>query len=63
MDILNSDLALANEVAQQLKLKKNKKSHKKFGDDSNGFHYNAFLPIEGNVWKLDGLDYQPTNLG
>lgn len=61
--MLNSDLTLANEYAEQFKNKKQKKLSKKEVDSSNGFHYSAFLPIQGQVWKLDGLDYQPTNLG
>lgn len=33
------------------------------GDDAPCFHFIAFVPVEGKVWKLDGLERQPQNLG
>ena len=30
--------------------------------DDTAYHYAAYLPIDGNVWKLDGLDRQPSKL-
>lgn len=32
-------------------------------DDEEGFHFIAYVPIEGHVWKLDGLDSLPQDLG
>ena len=32
-------------------------------DDASALHFTAFVPINGEVWKLDGLDRQPENLG
>ena len=32
-------------------------------DDTSALHFTAFVPINGKVWKLDGLDRQPENLG
>ena len=63
MDMLNADLALSNDVKAK---KSRKKANKSLSDDEqeqNGFHFVAFVPIQGSVWKLDGLDRQPTNLG
>lgn len=28
-----------------------------------GFHFIAYMPIGDHVWKLDGLDYYPTDIG
>ena len=57
--MLNSDLLLQNEATA-------KKSRKKTvsGDESEaGFHFIAFMPIENQIWKLDGLERQPMCLG
>ena len=32
-------------------------------DDDTAFHFIAYVPIGGSVWKLDGLDRQPQRLG
>lgn len=32
-------------------------------EPSEGFHFIAYIPIEGRVWKLDGLDYYPHDMG
>ena len=31
--------------------------------EANAHHYIAFVPVNGDVWKLDGMDKQPTLLG
>lgn len=31
--------------------------------EANAHHYIAFVPIDGDVWKLDGMDKQPTLVG
>ncbi|PVI06934.1 cysteine proteinase [Periconia macrospinosa] len=31
--------------------------------ENNAHHYIAFVPINGTVWKLDGMDAQPTDMG
>ncbi|KAF1956714.1 cysteine proteinase [Byssothecium circinans] len=31
--------------------------------EEHAHHYIAFVPINGEVWKLDGMDYQPTSMG
>lgn len=42
-----SDIPLDNEISE----------------DDEGFHFIAYMPIKGSVWKLDGLDSFPQNLG
>ncbi|TKA78378.1 hypothetical protein B0A55_04726 [Friedmanniomyces simplex] len=32
-------------------------------DDEEGFHFVAYMPIKGNVWRLDGLDRFPQVVG
>lgn len=67
MDVLNADLALVNEMKKVERAKKNtKKSTRKAKEeeeDEAGFHFLAYVPINGVVWKLDGLQRQPDNLG
>ncbi|RAL61924.1 hypothetical protein DID88_002413 [Monilinia fructigena] len=65
MDILNADLALSNEVSawkKRRKIKKKPGRNKAKSDEEPGFHFIAFVPIEGVVWRLDGLQRQPENL-
>lgn len=64
MDMLNADLALSNDV--KAKSSRRKAYHAKESgaeQEQSGFHFVAFVPIQGSVWKLDGLDRQPMNLG
>lgn len=56
MDMLNTDLALYNEATSKKKSKKRKHDD---DEDETGFHFIAFLPIQGSIWKLDGLERQP----
>lgn len=60
MDMLNTDLLLKNEAANKTKGKKRKADE---DDSESGFHFIAFTPIEGQLWKLDGLERQPMCLG
>ncbi|KAL9026997.1 MAG: hypothetical protein Q9196_004422 [Gyalolechia fulgens] len=58
MDMLNADLQLKNDACSR------KKSKTKSSDeDDAGFHFIAFVPTRGRVWKLDGLERQPQSLG
>ena len=71
MDILNADLALSNDFDKWQKSKKNpkksinkaSKKKRKKDDDESAFHFIAYVPIHGSVWRLDGLQRQPVNLG
>lgn len=61
MDILNSDLQLKNEATSR-KPRSTKSSHD-YVDNDAGFHFIAFVPAMGKVWKFDGLERQPQALG
>ena len=58
MDMLNIDLQLKNDA-------KSSSKKRKVGDDEDesAFHFIAFMPINGKLWKLDGLERQPMSLG
>ncbi|KAL8874128.1 MAG: hypothetical protein Q9174_000498 [Haloplaca sp. 1 TL-2023] len=57
MDMLVADLQLKNDAAPR------KGKAKESNEEEAGFHFIAFVPVEGKVWKLDGLQRQPENLG
>ena len=75
--MLNADLALSNEVDEWNKAQRAKKrkgaseksqgkatrKKKKKDDEEPGFHFIAFVPINGSVWRLDGMQHQPVSLG
>ncbi|KAL8797601.1 MAG: hypothetical protein Q9195_000418 [Heterodermia aff. obscurata] len=60
MDMLNADLHMKTEVTARKQSKRRKSGNE---DDDTGFHFIAYVPIDGNVWKLDGLKRQPQKLG
>ncbi|KAJ5692088.1 hypothetical protein N7462_001511 [Penicillium macrosclerotiorum] len=59
MDILNSDLQLQWDT----KSKKKRSNGQDENDSDSGFHFIAFMPAMGQVWKFDGLERQPQSLG
>ena len=61
MDMLNSDLQLKNEAASR-RSRQNKQGRDDYETDA-GFHFIAFVPALGKVWKFDGLERQPQALG
>lgn len=63
METLNADLSLQNEFEESKRKKKRGKKKKNMMADDAAFHFIAFVPIEGCVWRLDGLDRNPRNLG
>ncbi|KAE9369436.1 cysteine proteinase [Stipitochalara longipes BDJ] len=73
MDILNGDLALQNDYEKWVKAnktpkrkvtkKKTSRKIKKKDEDEAGYHFVAYVPINSSVWRLDGLQRQPVNLG
>ncbi|TVY36027.1 Ubiquitin carboxyl-terminal hydrolase isozyme L5 [Lachnellula subtilissima] len=71
MDMLNADLGLQNDFEKWEKSKKNPKRKKvtnsnrkkKKDEEESGFHFIAYVPINGSVWRLDGLQRHPVNLG
>lgn len=62
MDLLEADQILANKARKSNSGDASADSADE-NIEENAHHFIAFLPIDGHVWKLDGLDYQPTNLG
>ncbi|PVH71847.1 cysteine proteinase [Cadophora sp. DSE1049] len=73
IDILNADLLLKHEYEKWVKSKKNSKKapakkksqakKKKNKDEEEGYHFIAYVPIRGEVWRLDGLQREPVKLG
>jgi hypothetical protein len=65
--MLNADLALYEDLQKwerSRKIKRKRPAKKKKADENEpGFHFIAYVPIDGAVWKLDGLRRQPENLG
>ncbi|WEW60370.1 cysteine-type deubiquitinase [Emydomyces testavorans] len=61
MDILNADLQLKNDST--VKKSKASKRNQSFDESEAGFHFIAFVPANGKVWKFDGLERQPQSLG
>ena len=58
MDILNADLQLKEEATS-----KKRPKGREFHEADTAFHFIAFMPAMGQVWKLDGLERQPQSLG
>lgn len=61
MDMLNSDLHLKNEAKSRRSQASRNSTDSE--DVDSGFHFIAFVPVEGKVWKFDGLERQPQSLG
>jgi ubiquitin carboxyl-terminal hydrolase L5 len=77
MDMLSTDLYLSEQAAaekpqrnrfdharkQKKTLQKRTPPKLKKADNNAAFHYNAYVPFEGRVWELDGLQQQPLCVG
>jgi ubiquitin carboxyl-terminal hydrolase L5 len=61
MDVLNIDLQLKSEATR--KKSKAKQNISAYDESEAGFHFIAFVPAKGRVWKFDGLERQPQSLG
>ena len=64
MDMLQADVQLKNNYEKDAK--KGRRGAGKEDtppDDEEAHHFIAFLPIDGEVWKLDGMDKVPTLVG
>ncbi|RMJ25554.1 ubiquitin carboxyl-terminal hydrolase [Aspergillus sp. HF37] len=62
MDMLNSDLHLKNE-AESKRSRSSKNGNDSEDSEDGGFHFIAFVPVDGKIWKFDGLERQPQDLG
>ena len=68
IDLLNADLRLQNDFDEAQSTKKSKKkassrSKRKSKSTENGYHFIAYVPVNDEVWELDGLEYKPLCLG
>lgn len=71
--MLNADLGLSNDFDKWNRAKNAKKRKgtarksqaktKKKDEEEPGFHFIAYVPINDLVWRLDGMQRQPVNLG
>ena len=60
LDMLNIDLLMKECATTKAKAKKNQSN----GDDQeSAFHFVAYMPVNGDIWKFDGLQRQPQKLG
>lgn len=53
--MLNCDFQLSHDVVSKTKGKHTSAKE----EQTVGFHFVAFVPIDGQIWKLDGLERQP----
>ena len=60
MDMLNADLQLKDDATSSKKRRKNAEPSEQ---GEAGFHFIAYVPVRDQLWKLDGLQRQPQNLG
>ncbi|KAI0474981.1 ubiquitin carboxyl-terminal hydrolase [Xylariaceae sp. FL0804] len=70
LDLLSEDLLLDNkfDAAQKRKSGKGKKSQQKNPSkrhkmEQEAYHYIAYVPVDGQVWELDGFDKHPRCVG
>ena len=67
--MMNVDMRLKEEAtaAARKKAAKPKKHRKRKKDvdeeDGNGFHFIAYVPVCGQVWRMDGMEANPQSLG
>ena len=77
IDKMSVDIRLKQDAARAAKAKRPAQKKKKKGkgkgrrkkkisedeEDETGFHFIAYVPCAGQVWKLDGLERRPQTLG
>lgn len=64
--MLNADLILSNDFQKWQRRRKDRRKspkQKPKEEEEPGFHFIAYVPIDGEVWKLDGIEARPINLG
>ncbi|KAF2813741.1 ubiquitin carboxyl-terminal hydrolase [Mytilinidion resinicola] len=63
-DILNANLCMQNSYDARNKPTRKRKASEAVDDDEDvPYHFIAFVPVEGSVWRLDGLDKEPSRIG
>ncbi|KAI0836162.1 cysteine proteinase [Hypoxylon sp. FL0890] len=67
IDLIAEDLALDNKYEESMKKrrtqKKSSRSTRKKASPETNYHYIAYVPVNGQVWELDGFQLKPLNLG
>ncbi|KAI1411544.1 cysteine proteinase [Hypoxylon sp. FL1857] len=67
IDLVAEDLALDNKHEESLKRrraqKKSSRSSRKKATAETNYHYIAYVPVNGQVWELDGFQLKPLSLG
>ncbi|KAF2177881.1 cysteine proteinase [Zopfia rhizophila CBS 207.26] len=63
MDMLEADKHLSIKAKKNIKSRRDSDSSNQSEDiEDNAFHFIAFVPIDDEVWKLDGMDVNPTRI-
>lgn len=60
--MLNSDLWMSVEAGSGTKTG-DKYSKQRYAFQEISYHFDAFVPINNELWKLDGLQKHPQSLG
>ncbi|KAK3376006.1 ubiquitin thiolesterase-like protein [Lasiosphaeria ovina] len=65
LDLLNAALSLQNEVDDKNKKRAKTSSRRKKTKPTTdtAYHFIAFVPAGGDVWQLDGLEWNPHHIG
>lgn len=65
LDHLNADLCLSHKAERAAKRKKPVRGRRLKGrtSEETGYHFIAYVPVNGYVWELDGMKSRPTKLG
>ncbi len=58
-DMLIADLQLKQDATPSGRRKRKTRPE----EDEAAYHFIAFIPVESKLWKLDGLQPRPQNLG
>jgi len=64
VEIQNTDAFLEEEMEKaKKKQKKGSRKSKKAIDNEAAYHFIAYIPVKQEIWKMDGLNSRPHNLG
>lgn len=61
--MLDADLFMKRKATKKISKSRKKTEPTNSDSDNTAFHFIAFVPFGGEVWKLDGLGRQPHTLG
>jgi ubiquitin carboxyl-terminal hydrolase L5 len=76
LDVMNVDTRLKEDSvetakkqkrAEEAKMRKGKKRQKRASfdreDEESGFHFIAYVPAGGTIWRMDGMETFPRQIG